>query len=346
VRIAWVVIGALEQATGGYIYDQRVVSGLRALGHHVEVVSLGQARVHEGPALSWRLLREPWDVVVADELCHPAVAVAFGGLAAVRARPRRLLLVHHLAEWEDGQSRATEWACVRLAHHVVTTSVTSRERLRRTLGVDATACLPGADRFELRPRTPTVRETTELLFVGTVTLRKQLHVLVEALGRVPRDDYRLTIVGDDSRDADYVARVKASLSAHPRVLARTSWLGEVGEGRLAEVYARSDILVSVSSFEGYGMALAEAVRAGLGVVSTRVGAVSEVLVGGQEALLVPLGDTAALVRALERVIGDRFLREHMQRCAAQREFQRWNDTTERFARCLNDLLAEGSEGTR
>jgi glycosyltransferase involved in cell wall biosynthesis len=340
VRIAWVVIGTLEQATGGYVYDQRVVSGLRVLGHHVEVVSLRRARVQEGPALSWRLLREPWDIVVADELCHPAVAVAFGLLAAARPGLRRLLLVHHLAEWEDGQSRATEWACVRLAHHVVTTSATSRERLRRTLGVDGTTCRPGVDRFELRPRLLTSRETVELLFVGTITPRKRLHALVEALGKVRNDAYRLTIVGDDTRDAEYVARVRASLSAQPHVLARTSWLGRVEEGQLADVYARSDILVSVSSFEGYGMALAEAVRAGLGVVSTQVGAVSEVLVGGEEALLVPLGDSTALVQALDRVIADRALRDWMQRCAAQREIQRWDDTTERFARCLAELVSK------
>lgn len=347
MRVGWVVLGSLEQVTGGYVYDRKVVAGLRRLGHDVEVISLGSALPREGLALLPRLTTGRFDVVVADELCHRATAVLFSALALLGFSARRVLLVHHLEEWEDQRARLSEWTCLRLAHHIVVTSHTSRERLRRALGVEASVCVPGVEPSKgvlaLR-RAATSRkdgsarksptQSARLLFVGTVTPRKRLHALIEALAALPECDYTLTVVGDDRRDLDYACRVRALLRAHESVARRTEWLGRVDEGRLHGLYRSSDVLVSTSSFEGYGMALAEAVAAGLGVVSTDVGAVPEVLRRGEEALLVPLDEPQKLSAALRSVIDDPALRAQMRRCAAQREFSSWDDCTRGFARAL------------
>src|SRR5205823_3556796 len=103
LRIAWVVYGPIEQLTGGYVYDQLVVQGLRRLGDSVEVISLKPRGLLNGMQVGVHLARwlsgREYDAVVGDELCYPEVSSAFTMI------PRRLatvLLVHHLTRWEGG----------------------------------------------------------------------------------------------------------------------------------------------------------------------------------------------------------------------------------------------------
>jgi glycosyltransferase involved in cell wall biosynthesis len=92
--------------------------------------------------------------------------------------------------------------------------------------------------------------------------------------------------------------------------------GVVGDEALADALAEADALVAASSLEGYGMALAEAIRAGVPVISTRGGAAAEVVQDGAEALLCDgPGDLAA---ALARFLGDAALRRRMRAAAEAR----------------------------
>jgi glycosyltransferase involved in cell wall biosynthesis len=65
------------------------------------------------------------------------------------------------------------------------------------------------------------------------------------------------------------------------------------------------------------MAVAEAVARGLPVVATMTGAIPD-LVGDDAGLLVPVGDTPALIAALARVLGDSSLRARLAEGARRR----------------------------
>jgi glycosyltransferase involved in cell wall biosynthesis len=81
---------------------------------------------------------------------------------------------------------------------------------------------------------------------------------------------------------------------------------------VADVYAAADVVVNASRVsEGLGMVALEALAAGRPVVATRVGAVTEVLRDGREALLVEPDDAAALARAIERLWTDGNLRRRL-----------------------------------
>src|SRR5688500_16753902 len=100
MRIAWVVPGSIDQLTGGYLYDARIVDGLRERGHSVRVVDLRQRLWPLDPAAGWGLVRAlgpaTWDVAVVDELAHPAMAPGLP-VARQRTRGRPIIgLVHHL----------------------------------------------------------------------------------------------------------------------------------------------------------------------------------------------------------------------------------------------------------
>ncbi len=119
--------------------------------------------------------------------------------------------------------------------------------------------------------------------------------------------------------------------------------GRVSSNRLAELYAAADGLVLASTHEGYGMVLAEGLAAGLPIVATRVGAVSEVVRDGLEAELVPPGNPRALARALDR-LADPAERRRRRAHALERApaLPRWEDTCTAFEHVLTGMVEAGT----
>jgi glycosyltransferase involved in cell wall biosynthesis len=66
-----------------------------------------------------------------------------------------------------------------------------------------------------------------------------------------------------------------------------------------------------SLWEGLPIALLEAMSAGLPVISTKVEGVEEVIVEGENGLLVPIGNSAALADAITQLLADPQLRHKM-----------------------------------
>ena len=78
-------------------------------------------------------------------------------------------------------------------------------------------------------------------------------------------------------------------------------------GRVPDVAAwlrRADLLVHPVRWEGFGLALLEAMLASLPVVATRVSSIPEIVLDGETGLLVPPDDPAALAAAVNRVLAD------------------------------------------
>ncbi|XXT16085.1 glycosyltransferase family 4 protein [Sorangium sp. So ce429] len=326
MRIAWIVYGALDQITGGYIYDRLVVERLRARGDAVEVVSLDPAplsRALAGLALARRLARVDPDVVVGDELCFPELGPAF---AALPRRIARVLLVHHLSAWElpPGLRRAAlalqETAVLRLCQAHLATSETTAARLRREHGVERVdVAPPGADRLPLRPRAGGSDRhggALRLTFVGSFIPRKGLLELLAAFERIGSPRATLALVGDAARDPAYAGRVRGAIDGSAFLRERVVVPGVLGDDELAAELAATDALVLPSLLEGYGMVLTEAVRAGVPVLAARAGAIAEVVQDGAEALLWDDGE--GLVRSLSRFLDDGALRASMSRAAAVR----------------------------
>ena len=76
--LAWVVPGPLGQATGGYLYDARMVHALAAFGWQGAVIDVGSRAWPLDVLGAGRLVHglegRPWDVVVFDELAHTSMA--------------------------------------------------------------------------------------------------------------------------------------------------------------------------------------------------------------------------------------------------------------------------------
>jgi glycosyltransferase involved in cell wall biosynthesis len=103
--------------------------------------------------------------------------------------------------------------------------------------------------------------------------------------------------------------LRAALEAQSRALGIEGHVWFLGaQAHPWAALARCDVIALPSLFEGLWLALIEALTLGLPVVATTTGGAKELLVSGQNGLLVPTRDASALAGALERVLRDPALR--------------------------------------
>jgi rhamnosyl/mannosyltransferase len=181
------------------------------------------------------------------------------------------------------------------------------------------------------PPHPSERTALQLLFVGRLVYYKGLDVLLHAVARSPHRPVRLTIVGEGPLRAGVEGQV-ASLGVQDRV----DVLGGVDDAVLLDLYRSHDVFVMPSSSraETFGMAMCEAMAAGLPAVSTSVGTGTDwVNLDGVTGLVVPPADPVALAEALE-TLGDADLRARLGRAAQERTRREFS-----FERHIDGLLA-------
>jgi glycosyltransferase involved in cell wall biosynthesis len=141
-----------------------------------------------------------------------------------------------------------------------------------------------------------------ILCVAAVTPGKGQDVLVRALDRLAAVPWTCACAGSLTKTPAYSARVER-LAREAGISRRIAFPGECDQEATEALYRTSSIFVLPSFYEGYGMALAEAMARGLPVVSTRVGAIPDT-VPGEAGILVPPGDEAALADALRLLLED------------------------------------------
>jgi glycosyltransferase involved in cell wall biosynthesis len=141
-----------------------------------------------------------------------------------------------------------------------------------------------------------------VMFSGTVEPRKNLHRLLKAFARIPRDDVDLVLVGpsgwNESLEADL-----APLEGRVHVL------GFVERDELEALLAGADVFCLPSLKEGFGLPVLEAMSQGAAVVTSTGTSTAEV--AGDAALLVDPLDEGAIATAIEELLEDRARAERL-----------------------------------
>jgi glycosyltransferase involved in cell wall biosynthesis len=155
-------------------------------------------------------------------------------------------------------------------------------------------------------------------------------VLLRALSRLLDLDWVLTMAGSADRDPGHASSLRA-LGEELRIAHRVRFMDDVNEA----VWRAADMFALTSYFEGYGVAIAEAMRRGLAVAVTNVGAVPA-LVTPEAGVVCALGDVEQLSKAMRRLIFDRPLLRHMADAAWRcgQSLPSWNEQAARLAAVL------------
>lgn len=168
--------------------------------------------------------------------------------------------------------------------------------------------------FGARPRPA---ERPYVLFVGTIEPRKNVDTLLDAwLGFRLQDDFDLVIAGSSGWAP---AKTLARLAAPP---AGVRYLGYVGEDELPGLTAGATAFIYPSLYEGFGFPVAQAMAAGVPVITSNTSCLPEV--AGDGALLVDPRSTSEIQGALEKLLSSSSLQQHLRAGGMERARQyRW-----------------------
>lgn len=339
---AFAIPGDITTLTGGYIYERRLLHGLRDVGHDVQHIELAASF----PEPSHQDMVDALDVFSTLDTERALIldGLVFGsieGLSAVAAPI--VAMIHHPLALETGltpERKAhlfeTEHRNLRQAHHVIVPSRHTALILETEYDVAPnriTLALPGTDRHH-RQSAPV--HPPLILSVGLQHPRKGHDVLLCALAQIVELPWRAVIVGraHDPSHAAELARMVTDLGLASRV----ELAGAVPRHTLERLYAQATLFALATRYEGYGIVFDEALSWGLPIVSCRSGAVPDT-VPAAAGLLTPPEDPDAFAKALQNLLVDSDLRGSLANASARAgaNLPTWEDTARVASGVLNDL---------
>jgi glycosyltransferase involved in cell wall biosynthesis len=262
----------------GIAYGHGVVGNLRARPWLILLV----------PAFLWNFRRAAARAAGDADLVH-AHWLAAGAVAATLGRP----YVVQVWGTDVELARRAPWIVRPVLRRARVTLAASEflAQQARALGAREVAVVPAA-----LPIPDTVAEPDtppHVLFAGRLSDEKGIRDFLAATAGLPR-----VIVG-----------------AGPVAVPES--VGAVPPGAVGGYYDRAAVVAVPSRREGYGMVAREAMARGCAVVATRVGGLADAIEDGVTGLLVPPADPAALRAAIERLLGDRELRQRLGEAARE-----------------------------
>lgn len=286
--------------------------GLELRARGIRVMSLngaGKCDLRVVARLRSVLKREKPDVVQAFLFWANVAARLCGRI--MRSFP--VISTYHdevVPEW--WLTRAIDRTTMKWTNYIVCCSEAVRSSVEQRIGVGKSRCaiIPfGVDTDRFREPKGTVKGTialhSGLPVIGTVCRllepKKGLKYLLEAVARLEQEAGKpvcqVLIVGEGPAEADLRA-ASVRLGIDSRVIF-------TGVRRdIPDLLSLTDVFVLPSLYEGFGIALLEAMAAGKPVVATTVGGIPEFVASGQSGFLAPPGDAPALARALKQLLDD------------------------------------------
>lgn len=165
------------------------------------------------------------------------------------------------------------------------------------------------------------------LYVGQISYRKGVSVLVEVARLLQNKPYEFTLIGP-----------MVSPDVLRNLPGNCRWLGSTMHMGVAEVMRQSDIFILPSIDDAYPLVTLEAMASGLPVIVSDHAGTSELISSGVDGLVVEAGNVRALADAIELLAEDADLRVAMGQ-AARRTVEHGHSWAD-YGRRILDLLAK------
>lgn len=261
---------------------------------------------------------------------YDAAIFDFSGYSPVflpRNRPTGVT-VHHTSEptakrrWGSVLSFAlgkVERTMMRRARRASATSLASKatiESIAPGMPIDMVAAGVPDELFSLE-RKP----AGFLLYFGRLDIyHKGLDTLLEAVAILVKERPALEIrIAGRGKDAERVAELTRSLGIEKNV----RLIGAVTDAERNALLAGAEVQLMPSRFEGFGLAAAEAMAAGVPLVASDAGSLPEVVDAPRGGVLVPVGNADELAKATARLLSSADARSRLSSSAREsaRRFQ-------------------------
>jgi len=363
MHVALIIYGSLDALSGGYLYDRKLVAHLWDQGDTVKIISLPRTNyllhlTHNfSPRLRHRLVRLNADVLLQDELNHPSLFALNNYLHRHIDYPI-VSIVHHARsseEYSTWQRAFYSWIERRYLSSVdalIYNSRTTQQLVERFLtkagaqNLPGLVAYPGGDRFHSQISNEEIRhraqdELLRVVFLGSLIPRKGLHILLDALARLPADHWGLTVIGSQQANPSYAQLLRRQV-ARDGLAERVRFCGALSDLELTNCLRASHLLVVPSSYEGYGIAYSEAMSFGLPAIGTTAGAAWEIITHGHNGFLIAPGDVTALGGYLAELAQDRerLIEMSFAARARYRSLPTWGESLERTRAFLAELVGD------
>jgi glycosyltransferase involved in cell wall biosynthesis len=317
----------------------------REMARRLPALRPDRYRVIRPPAVLAHRAGHAWEqAVLPIQAARAAALYSPANLAPVRY-PRNVLVIHDVAALRHPEAYSRPYVeyqrrllprLARDASALITVSEFSRGEVIEALGAPperVTVVPEGVDeRFFADPDLRAAAERHGLtgpyaLVVGTMSARKNLHVLDRAARSLRDRGIELVLAGSDR---GYLRGSQAGLRR----------LGYVDEAHLPGLYAGAMALAMPSAYEGFGLPCLEAMAAGTPVVAARAGALPETC--GDAALLVDPGDAPGFADALVAAACDEHDRVRLIEAGRRRaaEFS-WARTARLTDAVIGEVIGQG-----
>lgn len=303
------IIEWVSKLTGGfaepYTFGRRVVKYLRQHGHEYDLI-------HDNQSLSYGMLQiQEMGLPLVTTLHHPITSDL---RIALRAAPHwwEKLLIARWHSFLFMQKRV-----VKRLHNIVTVSECSRQDIAQDFGIQPagiTLIYNGIDTEVFQPLADVERRPLRLMATASADAPlKGLRYLLRSYARLLRKypDLELLVVGQPRPGGD-TERLLHKLQLQDKV----QFVSGITTQQMVHYFAEATIAVVPSVYEGFGLPAGEAMACGVPVVSTNGGALPEVV--GDAGLQVPVRDVAALTEAIDKLLGDKELRQELGQRGRQR----------------------------
>lgn len=330
--------------------DGPLIDELAALGVPASVIDAGRMRegrrgVRAVGRLT-RLLRSERPDVVVSWLPKVHLYAGPASLAAGLA-DRAVWWQHNVAgSWLDRAAAALPAAAVGCSSHAVARSQQRIRPWRPTFvvhpGVEPAAPVSPLTATELG--IPAGRPIVAI--VGRLQHGKGQHRLLEAASFLRRRgvDFHLLVVGGDAHGlspeyAEHVRRLVGTLG----LADRATLTGQVPSA--LPYIALSDVLVSASESEAFGLVLVEAMMSGTPVVAVDAGGPAEIIEHERSGLLLGDGRPSTIAAALERLLAEPHLRRRLAGAGRQRALEHFSAAamTQKLAEALRASVGSARE---